>query len=145
MIKAFVLRNFSRVPNRESMLFELILFGDSMYTDRRLNEHTRLEEEYFYKKDRELIEKMHEDERKKQELLARTAHYHKCACCGHDMKETVHDDLQFLQCTTCENVHMSMETLQLLTQGKRFKTLVNELQIRHEELVNSDEELDKTA
>lgn len=115
-----------------------------MYTD-RLNEHSRLEEEYFYKKDRELIEKMHEDERKKQELLSRTAHYHKCGCCGHDMKETVHDALQVLQCQNCENVSLSMETLELLTQGKRFKNLVTELQIRREEALKEKEQLDETA
>lgn len=115
-----------------------------MYTD-RLNEHTRLEEEYFYKKDRELIEKMHEDERKKQELLARTAHYHKCGCCGHDMKETVHDTLQLLQCQNCENVSMSMETLELLTQGRRLKNLVSELQLRHEEALKAKEDLEESA
>ncbi len=115
-----------------------------MYTD-RLNEHTRSEEEYFYKKARELIDKMHEDERKKQELLARTAHYHKCACCGHNMKETVHDELQLLQCENCENVHVSMETLELLTQGKRFKNLVTELQIRREEAQKEKEELAASA
>lgn len=115
-----------------------------MYTD-RLNEHSRLEEEYFYKKDRELIEKMHEDERKKQELLARTAHYHKCSCCGHDMKETVHENLQVLQCQNCENVHLSMETLELLTQGRRLKNLVTELQIRREEALKVKEELDASA
>jgi hypothetical protein len=100
-----------------------------MYTD-RLNEHSLLEEEYFYKKDRELIEKMHESERKKQELLARTAHYHKCGCCGHDMKETVHDDLQFLQCQHCENVQVSMEMLEVMSHGKKLKNLISELQVR---------------
>lgn len=115
-----------------------------MYTD-RLNEHTRHEEEYFYKKDRELIDKMHEVERKKQELLARTAHYHKCGCCGHDMKETVHLEMQLLQCQNCENVSLSMETLELLTQGKRLKNLINELQIRREETLRREEELKASA
>lgn len=100
-----------------------------MYSD-RLSEHSRLEEEYFYKKDRELIEKMQETERKKQELLSRTAHYHKCGCCGHDMKETVHDGLEFLQCQHCENIQVSMEMLELMSQGRRLRALITELQIR---------------
>ncbi|MBC7661605.1 MAG: hypothetical protein H7249_18055 [Chitinophagaceae bacterium] len=111
-----------------------------MYTD-RLNGHSLAEEEYFHKKDRELIEKMHESEAKKQDLLARTAHYHKCGCCGHDMKETVHEDLQFLQCQQCENVHVSIEMLEILSQGKKLKTFLNELQIKKE----ADDELKASA
>jgi len=100
-----------------------------MYTD-RLNDHSLNEEEYFYKKDRELIEKMHETERKKQELLARTAHYHKCGCCGHDMKENTLEEIEFLQCQHCENVQVSFEMLELMSHGRKLKNLITELQIR---------------
>lgn len=100
-----------------------------MYTD-RLNDHSLNEEEYFYKKDRALIEKMHDSERKKQELLARTAHYHKCGCCGHDLKEIAHEDLQFLQCQHCDNVQLSMVMLEVMAHGRKLKNLITELQIR---------------
>jgi hypothetical protein len=144
MNKGLALRIFKNLPKRGFIRLKRTHFGDVMYTD-RLNEHSRLEEEYFYKKDRELIDKMHEEERKKQELLARTAHYHKCSSCGHGMKESVHDDLQILQCQNCENVSLSMETLELLTQGRRFKNLVTELQIRREESLKEKDQFEEPA
>ncbi len=103
-----------------------------MFKDGR-HEASRLEDEYFYKKDRELIDKMHEEEARKQELLARTSHYHKCACCGHGMQDKVHDEVQFLQCENCDNVQFSLQNLESLTQGRKLKNLVTDLLIRKQE------------
>ena len=99
-----------------------------MYTDGLLHEHSRLEDEYFYKKDRELIEKIKERERQKKDLLARTEHYHKCAKCGQQMEDRVWDDIRFLACNHCASVHMSLETLERIRdQHQKTKTFVGEL------------------
>ena len=97
-----------------------------------LGEKRLLEEEYFYKKDRELIEKMKESEKQRVELLNRTSHYHKCGCCGHDMNELVHEDVSLLQCQNCDHVHVSLETLESLTQGRKLKNLITEISLRKE-------------
>lgn len=97
-----------------------------MYKD-GLHEHSRLEDEYFYKKDRELIEKNKKETQQKKELLERTAHYHKCAKCGHDMEELVRDQISLLMCTGCECVHLSRETLESLGQHGRLRSLTNEM------------------
>ena len=111
-----------------------------MYKDGR-HETSLLEEEYFYKKDRELIDRMHEVEHNKQELLARTAHYHKCACCGHGMKQKAHEDITFLQCGNCENVHFTLANFEALAHGKQLKNLISELQLRKQ----VDEDLKASA
>ncbi len=97
-----------------------------MYRD-GLSDPSRLEDEYFYKKDRELIEKMKATEKQKQEILERTQHYHKCSKCGHGMDEKVRDDISFLFCKHCECVHLSLNTLEGLGQHGQLKLLVSEL------------------
>ncbi len=97
-----------------------------MYTDGR-NDPSRLEDEYFYKKDRELIDKMKEEERQKKDVLERTQHYHKCSKCGHGMEERVREELSFLLCNHCECVHISLSSLESLSQPKQLKLLVSEL------------------
>ena len=97
-----------------------------MYTD-GLKEPSRLEDEYFYKKDRELIDKMKEEERKKNDILERTQHYHKCSKCGHGMEERFREEISFLLCKNCECVHIAMSSLESLGQPKQLKLLVSEL------------------
>lgn len=88
---------------------------------------SRLEDEYFYKKDRELIEKMKTEERQKKDILERTAHYHKCSKCGHGMEERVREEISLLCCRNCESVHISVKTLASLAQHNRLKVVLNEL------------------
>ncbi|MCX6127800.1 MAG: hypothetical protein NTX25_01895 [Proteobacteria bacterium] len=106
-----------------------------MYKD-GLNQHSRIEDEYFYKKDRDLIEKLKESERQKHELLELTAHYHKCAKCGHDMQERQRDELSFLCCNYCSSIHLNMATLDALAHHGRLKAFLNELQ----EQINNQKE-----
>ena len=96
-----------------------------MYKD-GLHEHSRLEEEYFYKKERELIDKNKKEAAQKRELLERTSHYHKCAKCGHDMNEVLKDGVSLLACDSCESIHISLESLQALNQQGRLKSLAND-------------------
>ncbi len=98
-----------------------------MYTEGLLHEHSRLEDEYFYKKDRELIEKIKESEKQKQELLERTAHYHKCSKCGQHMEEKVFDELAFLACNNCDSVHMSLSTLEKIQGNHKGKVFLSEI------------------
>jgi ssDNA-binding Zn-finger/Zn-ribbon topoisomerase 1 len=95
-----------------------------------LREKSLIEDEYFYKKDRELIEKMHENEKKKADLLERTTHYHKCADCGDAMHAKAFEGLDFLQCQNCESIHLTIKSAQLASQGKRLRVLLNELEIQ---------------
>ncbi len=88
---------------------------------------SRIEEEYFYKKDRELIEKMKATEKAKKDILERTAHYHKCSKCGHGMEERVREEISLLCCRHCESVHISLTTLENLGHHGRLKVLLNEL------------------
>src|SRR6478735_11732387 len=88
---------------------------------------SRLEDEYFYKKDRELIDKMKETERQKQDILERTAHYHKCGKCGHAMEERVREEISLLCCQHCESVHLSIKTLENLSHHGLLKLLVSDL------------------
>ncbi len=98
-----------------------------MFNDGLHHEHSRLEDEYFYKKDRELIEKIKEKERQKQELLERTAAYHKCAKCGHTMEEKVFEDLAVLACDNCDSVHVSLSTLEKVHSPNKWKVFYQEL------------------
>ncbi|HYX37501.1 MAG TPA: hypothetical protein VE954_30730 [Oligoflexus sp.] len=88
---------------------------------------SRIEDEYFYKKDRELIEKMKAAEKQKKDILERTQHYHKCSKCGHGMEERVREEISLLCCQHCESVHISLKTLEDLTHHNRLKLIVNEL------------------
>ncbi len=96
-----------------------------MYKD-GLHEHSRLEEEYFYKKERELIEKNKKEAAQKRELLERTSHYHKCAKCGHDMNEVTKDGVSLLACRSCESIHISLESLNSLSQHGQLKSLASD-------------------
>lgn len=90
-------------------------------------EPSRLEDEYFYKKDRELIEKMKSAEKAKKDILERTSHYHKCSKCGHGMEERVREDISLLCCLHCESVHITLSTLENLGHHGRLKVVLNDL------------------
>lgn len=87
---------------------------------------SRIEDEYFYKKDRELIERMKDAERQKKDILERTSHYHKCAKCGHTMEERIREEISLLCCHHCESVHISVRTLESLSHGQ-LKVILNDL------------------
>lgn len=100
-----------------------------MYKD-GLHEHSRLEEEYFYKKEREIIEKNKAAEAQKKDLLERTQHYHKCATCGHGMDEMVKDNLSLLVCQHCESVHLRLADVTELQHQGRLKLLFIDIRDR---------------
>ena len=107
-----------------------------MYTD-ALGEHSRLEEEYFLKKDRELIDKMKKTEVQKAQLLERTAHYHKCGCCGHDMQVKTFENLEFMQCQSCESLQFTPKAAEALSRGRSLRNLLTDLEIEKQELEQS--------
>lgn len=107
-----------------------------MYKD-GLHEHSRLEEEYFYKKERELIEKNKRSEAQKKELLERTQHYHKCSTCGHDMEEVVKDEFSLLFCQHCESVHMRLADLNGRQAPGKLKMMFMDLRDRLQQLKNT--------
>jgi ribosomal protein L37AE/L43A len=98
-----------------------------MYKDGPGDHASRLEDEYFYKKDRELIEKMKETEKQKKDVLERTQHYHKCSKCGHGMEERIREEISLLCCHHCDSVHISLKTLESLSQHGKLKAVMNEL------------------
>jgi NADH pyrophosphatase NudC (nudix superfamily) len=91
------------------------------------HKHSRLEEEYFYKKERELIDKMKATEQAKKDILERTQHYHKCGKCGHGMEERTQEEVSLLCCRHCESVHIPLKTLENLGHHGRLKVVLNQL------------------
>ncbi|MFC1534707.1 zf-TFIIB domain-containing protein [Thermodesulfobacteriota bacterium] len=80
------------------------------------------EEEYFYKLDKELLEK------KRKELDAQRAeqatkerkeqHWMKCPKCGADLEEICYQDVMIDKCTECEGIWLDQGELELLVEGK---------------------------
>lgn len=76
------------------------------------------EEEYFYKKNRELIEKMRERydaERAKTEAEQKQrAHWMKCPKCGSDLKQTELLGIIVDQCSGCDGIYFDKGELGIL-------------------------------
>ncbi len=74
---------------------------------------SRAEDVYFYKKDRELIEKMKRLNIEEDALRTKLRYFHKCGHCGHDMQAFELDQLTLLHCVHCDSIHIPMEALTL--------------------------------
>ena len=92
-----------------------------------------LEREFFYKKDREFIEKIKKNEALKADYLERTTHHNKCAHCGSGMKAISQEDAEFLYCGSCESLHFSLSELDSLSVRHRLRNVISSLLIANDE------------
>lgn len=90
------------------------------------NKGSLLEEEYFYKRDQELIAKLKAAEQERLEALEKASHVHRCSHCGNHMQQASFDGShQFLYCQSCQSVHLSSEQIEYLGHGQLFKKFSN--------------------
>ena len=87
--------------------------------------HTPTEDEYFYKLNRELIEKnraKRDAERLElAELEMKKQHWMKCPKCGHDMEEIELSGLKIDKCTNCSGLYFDQGELETLLDPKSRK------------------------
>lgn len=93
-----------------------------------------LEREFFHKKEREMIDKIKQNEAAKQDYLERTNHYKKCSHCGSNMHEMTRQDISFLHCDRCESLHIGLNELDHISLHKhQLREIVSELLIAADE------------
>lgn len=75
------------------------------------------EDEYFYKRSRELIEKRLLDEKKTEREVSKKKFKNHCASCGEQMQAhpTPSFDHGIFSCEACGSIHISAEILQSIT------------------------------
>ena len=66
--------------------------------------HSKNEEEYFARRDAELLRQQREAARKSAVDAERKTHYMKCPKCGYDLITGDWDGFQIEQCTNCHGV-----------------------------------------
>ena len=83
------------------------------------------EEEYFYKKNKELLEKMRKElDAKRADQEARSTqhqHWMKCPKCGHTMEEVDLGGIKVDQCTNCQGIYFDKGELELLMSAQEPK------------------------
>ncbi len=80
------------------------------------------EEEYFYKQNKDLIEKRRRELDAKRQEQARThPHWMKCPKCGADMKEIERQGIKVDQCGACGGIYFDRGELELLLDAKEQK------------------------
>jgi uncharacterized protein len=89
------------------------------------------EEEYFYKKNRELLEKMRgklDGQRSDQQQKARQeAHWMKCPKCGASLDEVELLGIKVDQCTQCLGIYFDKGELELLLEAEESKGFLTSL------------------
>ncbi len=89
------------------------------------------EEEYFYKVNKDLIERKrkqldaHRAEQKKKEL--KTKHWMCCPKCGHEMKEMKLQGIMVDQCASCSGIYFDKGELEILLESKEQKGFLGNL------------------
>lgn len=83
------------------------------------------EEEYFFKKNQELIEKMRKERdshRAEEEALGRkNTHWMKCPKCGSDLEEVEHLGIKIDRCNHCSGIFFDKGELDILLQAQEPK------------------------
>ncbi len=83
------------------------------------------EEEYFFKRNQELIEKRRKEldaEKAKQEIEGkRSLHWMKCPKCGSDMEEISLAQILVDKCTECEGIYFDQGELETLLESQEPK------------------------
>ena len=79
----------------------------------------RNEDEYFVKRDAELIKERRArlDEERKQ--LERSSHYNKCPRCGNDLSEHDHKGVKIDQCDSCGGMWLDKGELEIVEELDR--------------------------
>ncbi len=104
-----------------------------------MNYHSTAEEEYFYRLNRELIEKNKlkwiAEKQQQEQLTMKKLHWMKCPKCGHNLKETDISGIKIDKCNTCSGIYFDNSELELLLENQKpegfllrlCKALVKEL------------------
>lgn len=82
------------------------------------------EEEYFYKLNKELLEKRRKEldaKRKAQQNHQTHPHWMKCPKCGADMREIERQGIKVDQCSACGGIYFDRGELELLLETKEQK------------------------
>lgn len=93
--------------------------------------HYKQVEEYFYRKDQELIRKLREKadaERKRKETEHRKAmHWMKCPKCGSSMQEVELYHIKVDRCTECHGIYLDKEELEILIKMQKKEDFLTRL------------------
>ena len=79
------------------------------------------EEEYFYKANKELIERKRREldlERENAQKSAKTPHWMKCPKCGERMSEVELTGIRVDQCQACHGIYFDHGELEILIESK---------------------------
>jgi hypothetical protein len=83
------------------------------------------EEEYFYRQNKELIEKARKEQaaRQSEDLAAekRGPHWMKCPKCSKDMAEVELAGIRVDQCSSCQGIYFDHGELEILMESKEPK------------------------
>ena len=83
------------------------------------------EEEYFFKKNQEMIEKMRkerESHRVEEEALAqKNIHWMKCPKCGLELEEVEHLGIKVDRCNNCSGIFFDKGEIDILLQSQEPK------------------------
>ena len=90
---------------------------------------SRNEDEYFAKRDAELVKEMRAKLDKEREQNERKAHFMKCPKCGADMKEEDHGPVKVDICPECHGMFLDAGEMAILqkAQGAGGKSLMGGL------------------
>lgn len=80
---------------------------------------SRNEEEYFARKDAELIKSMRAKLDREREETERKAHYMKCPKCGTDLAEESRGDVKVDTCSRCGGMWLDAGELELMRQVEK--------------------------
>lgn len=100
-----------------------------MYKDTKLqhSHSSRLEEEYFMKKERELINRIKKREQERMEQEEKSSHIDRCSFCGTQMEHCSAYDVDILYCHGCESVHMNLGDIEALMDSHHLRQLISDL------------------
>ena len=82
-----------------------------------------LEDEFIYKRDRELIEARLEREKKLKRNQDLESHKHHCAHCGDSMHDMEFESATISACSNCGSVHMTLEALDKVSSEQDIRRL----------------------
>lgn len=86
-------------------------------TQRHTSEQpSRNEDEYFARRDAELIKEMRAKLDKERSAMERKAHFMKCPKCGADLREETHDHVKVDICPECHGMWLDAGEMDLMHQ-----------------------------
>lgn len=89
------------------------------------------EEEYFYRLNKELIERFRDrlqtEQKSTEELQAKQLHWMKCPKCGHDLEKDTIEGVEISQCQSCEGVFIDRNEVDLIMQTEGHTSILSVL------------------